>query len=90
MLPGVVREPWVPEEGSKQRQWMGGHRFTIARWVTLSKSLNLSEPTFFLSNRDKVETCPPVMGEVDSVECYRHMDKEHEGIRDGGCNGTRW
>lgn len=55
---------------------MVGGRFTITCWVTLSKSLGLSEPTFFV-------TCPPGMGKVENAGCYRHVDKRHEGVRGG-------
>lgn len=36
--------------------------------MTFSRSLDLSKPTFLI-------TYPPGMGEVDSVGCYRHLDK---------------
>lgn len=56
LLPGVVRESLgFLREGSRQRQWMGGGRFTIACWVTSSKSLDLSEPTFSVQQRQSRE-----------------------------------
>lgn len=35
---------------------MGGGRFTTACWVTLSKSLDLSEPTFSVQQRQRRES----------------------------------